>query len=260
MTELNGRPAERDEVKVLGLTNYGHFTSMLVEDGRVRGLSRHMERLVRDCRRLFDVELDPAQVSAHVRQALESASQPIVIRVTVFDPGLELGHPGADARPGVLVTTRAAPTGRLPALSLRSVVHERDLPEVKHVGLFGSLWHRRSVQRAGFGDAVFVDEAGYVSEAATANVGFVAGDRVIWPDADVLVGVTMALLQENHAGVTVTEPVNLFQLGDMDAAFATSSVVGVRSITAIEDVSFPEEHPVIERLRKEYEAIPPDPL
>ncbi len=52
---LNGEVPTIDQVKTLALTNYGHFTSMLAEDGGVRGLSLHMQRLTRDCRLLFDV-------------------------------------------------------------------------------------------------------------------------------------------------------------------------------------------------------------
>ncbi len=45
MAELNGVPADLDQVQVLGLTNYGHFTSMRVDDQRVRGLSLHLGTL-----------------------------------------------------------------------------------------------------------------------------------------------------------------------------------------------------------------------
>src|SRR4051794_30508228 len=69
MAELNGVPVEADELKALALTNYGHFTSMRVDDGRVRGLALHMNRLVRDCRTVFDTELDPDHVLFLVRQA-----------------------------------------------------------------------------------------------------------------------------------------------------------------------------------------------
>ena len=48
--QLNGVLPTMDQVKALALTNYGHFTSMLAEDGRVRGLSLHLQRLARDCR------------------------------------------------------------------------------------------------------------------------------------------------------------------------------------------------------------------
>ena len=53
--ELNGTPATLEQIRSLALTNYGHFTSMLVEDHQVRGLSLHMQRLARDCRQLYGV-------------------------------------------------------------------------------------------------------------------------------------------------------------------------------------------------------------
>ena len=51
MAELNGAPITPEELQTLALINYGHFTSMRIEGGRVRGLSHHLERLARDCRR-----------------------------------------------------------------------------------------------------------------------------------------------------------------------------------------------------------------
>lgn len=58
MAELNGVPVTPDELKALALVNYGHFTSMRMDDQRIRGFSHHLERLVRDCRVLFGHELD----------------------------------------------------------------------------------------------------------------------------------------------------------------------------------------------------------
>lgn len=36
MAHLNGARATPDDLEALALVNYGHFTSMRVEDGRVR--------------------------------------------------------------------------------------------------------------------------------------------------------------------------------------------------------------------------------
>src|SRR5437588_8259554 len=105
MAELDGAPVSADELQALALTNYGHFTTLRVEDGRVRGLLLHLDRLVRDCRALFDAELDPDRIRALARRAAP-ASGAAIIRVTVFDPDLDLGHIGGEARPRVLVTTR----------------------------------------------------------------------------------------------------------------------------------------------------------
>ncbi|MFE9958913.1 hypothetical protein [Micromonospora sp. NPDC005299] len=62
MMELDGRSVAADELARLPLYNYGHFTTMRVDAGRVRGLSLHQRRLVNDCRTVFDAELDPATV------------------------------------------------------------------------------------------------------------------------------------------------------------------------------------------------------
>jgi branched-subunit amino acid aminotransferase/4-amino-4-deoxychorismate lyase len=103
VAELNGVPADIDQVETLALTNYGHFTSMRVDNQRVRGLSLHLERLMRDCRQVFDAALDVDRIRHLIRQALADVSRPVVVRVTVFDPALQLGSFGADAHPQVRI-------------------------------------------------------------------------------------------------------------------------------------------------------------
>ena len=64
--ELNGVPATLDQIKSLALTNYGHFTSMHVEDQRVRGLSLHMQRFARtagSCSMLISTSTVSAPIS-----------------------------------------------------------------------------------------------------------------------------------------------------------------------------------------------------
>lgn len=243
----------------LAVTNFGHFTTMRVDGDRVAGLALHLDRLVRDCRTVFDADLDPGHVRFLVRRALAGLTQPVLARVTVFDPALEVGRPGADARPRVLVTTRPAPPGTSAPQRLRAVVYRRDLPEVKHVGLFGALHRRRAAQRAGFDDALFTEPDGTVSEATTANIGFVSGNRVVWPAADCLPGVTMRLVDRVHDDVA-TEPVTLARLPDFDAAFVTSAGIGLRPVVAVDDVRWPADHPTVRLLRERLAALAPEPL
>jgi len=129
---------------------------MRVEDQRIRGLTLHLERLMRDCHRIFDADLYPDRVRHLVRRTLADTAGSVVVRVTVFDPDLELGRPGVDAQPQLLVTTRPAARAPLPPLRLQSAPYCRELPEVKHVGLFGALRCRRVAQRNGFDDALYV--------------------------------------------------------------------------------------------------------
>jgi branched-subunit amino acid aminotransferase/4-amino-4-deoxychorismate lyase len=255
MVTLDGKPVSVDDLLPLALTNVGHFTSMRVDtDGSIRGLTLHLERLARDCQIVWHAALNTDRVREYVRQALEGQTRPCVVRVTIYDPKVEVGHPADANEPHVLVSVRGA--GALPPAPLRaqSLVYERDLPQVKHIGLFGALHARGAAQRADFDDALFVGRDGFVSEGGTWNVAFVDQEgTVVWPDAPVLPGVTMALLQQHakHRIATVT----LDQAKGMAAAFATNTSIGVRPLAAIDDTEFPVEHPVLRQLQEAYLSI-----
>lgn len=141
---------------------------------------------------------------------------------------------------------------------MQSATYVRDVPSVKSVGLFASLHHRRQAQLAGFDDALFVDQDKVISEGGTWNIGFFDGSRVIWPEADCLVGVTMALLKGAHDHDTTLVP--LAHLPGMQAAFATNAAIGVRAIGAIDGIKLPETHGIIDTLRKEYMEVAGDLL
>lgn len=259
VSHLDGAPISQHDLKSLALLNYGHYTSMRADDHRVRGLSHHLDRLVRDCAMVFDAQLNREKVSEFIRQAADQTLGSLVIRVTIFDPALELGRPSAPAHPHVLVTTRPAAPLPAPPLRVQTLKYTRDLPLVKHVGLFGALCCRRTAQLNGFDDSLFTDEGSFISEGPTWNVGFFDGDRVIWPYADTLAGVTMKLLKQVHEQ-TVTTPVNLAQLGTITAAFATNTTVGVRPIKQINELTLPEDHAIFDILRKEYMEVPAEPI
>jgi branched-subunit amino acid aminotransferase/4-amino-4-deoxychorismate lyase len=255
--ELNGLPPSLDQVKALALTNYGHFTSMLVEDGCVRGLSLHMSRLARDCRKLFDCELDTDRVRDHVRHALAPSEPRTVVRVTVYDPALDLGTIGLDADPHVLVTIRPAAAPPAP-LRLQAASYRREAPSVKHIGLFGALQRRRAAQREGFDDALFINLDGTISELATSNIGFVQGDSILWPKSEYLAGITMTLLHQALDEPIDVKPITLSDLRDMDAAFATNAATGIRAVVAVDGQSWPGDHQALDELRDLYADIPAD--
>lgn len=247
----------------LALTAYGHFTTMRVDaDGRVRGLSLHMERLVRDSRTVFGTGVDTDRVRVLVRRALEDREDreaPCTVRVTHFDPGIELTHPEDATRPQIMVTVRPAGALPPPPLTVMSVRYERDLPQVKHCGLFGALHTRRTARLQGFDDALFLGPDDHVSEGGTWNVGFIDDHgTVIWPEGPVLPGVTTALLQQRTEHEIA--PVTLTDAKSMRAAFATNTSIGVRAISAIDDTPMAIEHPALERLRETYLAVPGEEL
>ncbi|WP_406303672.1 aminotransferase class IV [Streptomyces sp. NBC_00885] len=255
--ELNGRPADPESLKALALTNYGHFTSMRVDNQRVRGLALHMERLEHDCRAVFGTQIDTGRVREYVRRSVTTHNGSFVARVSIFDPALDIGHPASPATPHVLVTTRPAAPVPLPPLRVKSIPYVRDLASVKHLGLFGSLHARRTAQLAGYDDALFCGTAELVSEGVTWNIGFVdAEGAIVWPKGDVLPGVTMTLLQQHHDYATT--PVPLTAARGMQAAFATNTSIGVRAISAIDDGPLRTEHPALSSLRDTYLSLPGD--
>ncbi|MFF4294329.1 aminotransferase class IV [Streptomyces vinaceus] len=264
MASLNGSPASPAALQALALTNYGHFTTMRVEDGGVRGLALHLDRLVTDCRAVFGAELDPEWVRECVRgEAGGGRAGAFMVRVTVFDPELDLTAPDRAGRPGVLVTTRpaAGSAGRpLPALRVQRLAFCRDAPSVKHVALFGQLRLRRAARLAGFDDVLFTGADGTVSEGCTWNAGFVdEAGAVVWPEAEVLPGTTMRLLRAaggGHATAAMTD----VRLRSMRAAFATSTGFGVRALAAVDDIAFRTDDPAIGALRESYAAVPLDRL
>ena len=74
--ELNGREPGIGELASLAQLNYGHFTSFRMDDGKVRGLGLHLQRLVDATRTLFGTELD----SDRVRHCTSSATSAIRAR------------------------------------------------------------------------------------------------------------------------------------------------------------------------------------
>ncbi|WP_221349630.1 aminotransferase class IV [Streptomyces beigongshangae] len=253
MIEIDGGPAAPDDLTALALTNYGHFTTLLVEDGRVRGLDLHLERLIRDCRILFDTALDPDRVRALARRAAPDRGRRIV-RVTVFDPALNLATIAADARPRILVTARPAPEADPGPLRVRTVAHRRDLPEVKSVGLCPALRLRRRAQRDGYDDVLFTGPDGEILEGGTWNLGLVRDGRVVWPGGDILAGTTRHLLR--RAGEDPTDLIDLSGLDGCEAAFATNAAVGVRPVTRIDHREYPASHPEVTRLATLYRELP----
>ena len=83
--------------------------------------------------------------------------------------------------------------------------------------------------------ALFVDGEGRISEGSIWNIGFVQGDTVVWPEAPMLAGTGLALLQramERLGLSSMTRPVHLSDLESFDAAFICNSATpGTPSIS-----------------------------
>jgi branched-subunit amino acid aminotransferase/4-amino-4-deoxychorismate lyase len=231
-----------------GFATYGHYTSMQVRGGAVRGLARHLERLDAADREVFGRPLDADDVRERVREALRGALD-AAVRVVALADGLvvEVG-PAADPP--------AAPQ------RLRPVPYARPFAHLKHLGTFAQAHHARLARGAGFDDALLVGPDGLVTETAIANIGFLDGDRVVWPSAPVLHGTTMQLLDVAlaRAGTpSARRPVRLADLAGFDGAFLANSR-GVSPVAEVDGVELPAAPQRLARLAALYAAVPAEAL
>ena len=248
-TEIDGAPTTREELERI-TSAYGHFTAMQVRKGATRGLDLHLRRLAETNRERFGVELDRDRILVLIRSALDS-TEDASLRVYVYDSPRE---------PKVVVTVK--PPGELPSPQrLRSVRYQRPDAHVKHV-VTEQGRYREEVQRDGYDDALLTSDGGVVSETSMANIGFFEGDTVVWPDAPLLHGVTMQLLEQRLSdyGVTVRRKgVRVGDIATLDGAFLTSAR-GIASVSAVDDVELTIATDRMRRLEEAYAAVPWDPI
>jgi branched-subunit amino acid aminotransferase/4-amino-4-deoxychorismate lyase len=261
--EINGRAATAEQLGELAFAGYGHFTSMQLRDHLVRGLELHLERLARDSQELFGREVDRDRVLAYLRSATDGGPGDLSVQVNVFsrdDAGVEAGR-AVDS--DILVRT-GPPAGTVSEpVSVRTTVHQRLLPHVKHVATLGLVYHWRGARRDGFDDVLFLDRDGFVSEGSIWNVGFFDGDGVVWPAAPALRGITMQLVQaglRREGMPSTTRPVHVDELSRFRSAVLMNSIVPGRPLAAIDGVELPGDTELLDVVRRAYLGSQEQPL
>nr|WP_243716725.1 aminotransferase class IV [Actinomadura darangshiensis] len=168
------------------------------------------------------------------------------VRVSVHQPETE---------PVVQVVVR--PPAEAPASPQRLLptVYERPVPHIKHVGSFGQIYYGLQAERAGYDDALLVLRDGRVAEGGITNIGFFRDGRTVWPDAPMLRGITMHLIDERIRAARDT--IRLDDLASFDGAFVTNSL-GVAPVARIGDVTFDVRDHLMLPVRKAYTAVPWD--
>ena len=258
--ELNGHVPDLAETQRLATTNYGHFTSMQVRDGAVKGLALHLARLSDGNEQFFDYRMgvdDEHRLLGLVRHAM--GDHP--------DASVRVGFvPSAspEAPPDVVVSVSdPVPDAAGPPLRVRTDGFRRDWPAQKHAATMGLAYAVRRAGHAGYDDALFVGADNLVSEGTTWNVAFYDGDRVIWPQAPMLKGVTMVLLQlalSMNGTPWTLRPVDAVELPLLAGAAAVNSICPARPIGSIDGVPFPADDKLVSLLRDAWESVPFDAL
>lgn len=241
--QIDGQDASAEELYLVS-RGYGHFTAMQVRDQRARGLRLHLQRLEQANRELFDAGLDHDRVRHLIRHALGDTPDASV-RVYV--------HESAGAPPRILVTVQA-PGGIEGPVRLKSVEYLRPQPELKHLAT-AQAFYGHLARRGGFDDALLCGPNGLVAETAMANIGFFEGGAVVWPQAPMLLGITMQLLEASAGAPSRRTPVSLSDMARFSGAFVANAR-GIAAVSQVDGASLPSDPEAMARLLAGYESIP----
>ncbi|MET3836665.1 branched-subunit amino acid aminotransferase/4-amino-4-deoxychorismate lyase [Brevundimonas sp. UYEF29] len=256
---IDGLPATPDDLAHQALVNYGAYTSFRVENGAARGLDLHLARLEQAAVELFGES--PGEADFRRLMALAVAGREACwLRVSLFSPEIAHRNPTYVGRPKVMTSVSPAPPPLANRVRITAMPYEREAPHLKHLATFGLIRARRAARAAGFDDALFVDGAGRVSEGTLWNIGFVQGDRIVWPQAPMLAGVTQALITRGlpQIGLTCeTRPIRLDEISALDAAFLCNSATPICPIIAIDDVSFANDPALLAKVEAAWSAQAP---
>nr|WP_316628444.1 aminotransferase class IV [uncultured Brevundimonas sp.] len=256
---IDGQPATADDLAHQALVNYGAYTSFRVENGAVRGLDLHLARLEQAAVELFGESPGEAELRRLMTLAV-GGREACWLRVSLFSP--EIGHrnPSFVGRPRVMTVISPPPPPLANRMRVTVVPHVREAAHLKHVATFGQTRARRAARAAGFDDVLFVDGQGCISEGATWNLGFIQGDRIVWPQAPMLAGVTQSLIQRGleTAGVSFeVRPAPLDEVAIFDGAFLCNAATPVCAITAIDDVVFNVDPAMLDRPERAWASQSP---
>ena len=204
----------------------GVFTSLVVTDGRTRGLAAHLDRLAASVARLYAKDL-PASLPADLARCL--AGRPTGrLRITVRPVGGPLQ-----------ATVEVVPLTPPPdAVTLRPVTVSGGIGAHKYRDrrLLAAL--TRQACLASGEQLLLTDDTGELLETDRANLFAVADGVLLTPPADgrLLPGTTRAaIIQAAHdSGIKVGfKPLTLDQLQAASEVFVTNAVAGILPVTAV---------------------------
>jgi branched-subunit amino acid aminotransferase/4-amino-4-deoxychorismate lyase len=259
---VDGEPASLADLTHQALFNYGAYTSFRVEDGGVRGLDLHLARLDASAVELFGEAVGEARLRALMRDAV-GAREACWLRVSLFAPEIWMREPTWRGPPKVMIGAFDPPPPLADGVRLQLQTYAREAAHLKHAATFGLMRARRTAREAGFDDALFADEHGRVSEGSLWNIGFTAGDEVVWPLAPMLAGVAQALLEQGMEGVGLSqraEAVHVSDLAKFDGAFLCNSATPACAVAAIGDRTLATSPELIGRLRAAWASNPVQPI
>ncbi len=254
---INGCPFKPEEatVSVLDagfLLGDGLFESLRATDGHPYLLNRHLRRLFDAAAEYEFTNMPSAEmVEKQVHDTLERAAlAEAYVRVTITRGTGAVGLAPPKGPPTVVVA--ALPAGPPPQLDETVAVtllpsHTHRPAPAKSASWQHAVLARRSVEKTGADEGIYLSESGYILEAVASNVFVVADEQLLTPRVkECLPGITRARIIElaRGHGIPVRElPVDVGVLRRADEVFLTNSVQGLRAVDSINGTTIGDPSP-----------------
>jgi branched-chain amino acid aminotransferase group I len=237
------------------LYGYGLFETMRAYNGHIFRLDAHITRLrcsaesIGLTHSVLTTEEGKQSLKAACMATLEANElKDARVRLTVSaGEGDMTPDPGTCSSPTVLITARnLAPlppkkyeTGFKAAVSFLRRNSQSPLSRLKSTCYMDNILARTAARAAGYDEAIFLNEQGYLAEGSTTNVFLVSRGELITPcfESGVLPGITRAavLQMARTSNIKATERwVQLNELVEAEEAFLTNSILELVPLVSVE--------------------------
>ena len=251
---LNGRLLPIADARIdptdRGLTlGDGLFETLRARDGRILRLSRHLRRLRAGAVVLgLDVPCSDEDLGRHLSETLAANGlEDGVLRLTLTrGPSVRGLAPSGPSAPTLMITASGHDGARGPVSAIIATVTRRNehspLARCKCLSFLDNILARREAEKLGADEALLLNTAGRLAEAAAANLFLVLGGELLTPPlADgALPGVMRADVMERLGGREC--PLAVEDLARASEAFLTNSL-GIRPLTAVDGVPIANGRP-----------------
>jgi branched-chain amino acid aminotransferase len=260
---LNGRLVPRFEARLSPfdhgfLYGYGLFETMRAYNGRIFRLDAHLTRLrcsaesIGLTHSILTTDEGKQSLKAACMATLEANElKDARIRLTVSaGEGDMTPDPGTCSNPTILITARSLvplppekyETGFKAAVCFLRRNSQSPLSRLKSTCYMESILARTTAKAAGYDEAIFLNEQGYLAEGSTANIFLVSHGELITPcfESGVLPGITRDAVLEiaRTSHIKATERwVQLNELVEAEESFLTNSILELVPLVSVEERS-----------------------
>ena len=221
----------------------GVFETLLVNDGKVYALDRHLSRLARSAAGLGITAPNAKVISDAINQVL-TANRKLDfgrLRVTVTSGVGPLGSDRSATEPTLVISISEQavwPASTTTLLVPWTRNENSPLAGLKTTSYAENVYALDAAKKRGFSEAIFCDTSGRLCEGTGSNIFLVKNDVIITPSeaSGLLRGITRDLVIEfaQDAGFAVIErDVDPKELWDADEVFITSSTRDVHPVSEV---------------------------